>query len=92
MRQNPTEDGRHLDPDEHRDSVDIYDEPEDMDSDSLQLERQNQQYGDDMGGVSEEGEFADGDDDMMDDDLMDKISSSPSIDDGAYTFSIALRR
>jgi hypothetical protein len=36
-------------------------------------------------GGSEEGDLADGegDDDLLDDDMMDKISSSPSIDDGA---------
>ena len=32
----------------------------------------------------EDGDLADGEsDDLLDDDLMDKISSSPSIDDGA---------
>lgn len=32
----------------------------------------------------DEDDMMDGDDDHLDDDLMDKISSSPSIDDGAY--------
>ena len=35
----------------------------------------------------EDGELADGEsDDLLDDDLMDKISSSPSIDDGAHSW------
>jgi hypothetical protein len=52
--------------------VDIYGEPEDME--------------DEMNGTQydhEDGDLADGEsDDLLDDDLMDKISSSPSIDDG----------
>lgn len=40
-------------------------------------------YGHGIGGVSTEGDLADGErDDILEDDMMDKISSSPSIDDG----------
>lgn len=45
------------------------------------------------GGDSEEGEYGDQDaEDDLDDDMMDKISSSPSIDDGKYTLPIWPRR
>lgn len=55
------------------DGIDMYDEPENSD------ERRH-----DLGGASsEDGDLTDGEgDDLLDDDL-DKISSSPSIDDGA---------
>lgn len=54
--------------------VDIYGDQRDMDGDI----DGNAQYD------QEEGDLADGEsDDLLDDDLMDKISSSPSIDDGA---------
>lgn len=40
-----------------------------------------------MGSNAEDGDVADAEgDDSMDDDMMDKISSSPSIDDGRYSF------
>lgn len=86
MSQSPhlSEDRR--DVDNHHDGVDIYDEPEDMTSETGTDDGRNGHYSSSMGGVSaEEGEFADGEgDDILDDDMMDKISSSPSIDDGGY--------
>jgi hypothetical protein len=44
------------------------------------------------GSVAEDGDMADaeGEDGLDEDDLMDKISSSPSIDDGAYSKTSAL--
>jgi hypothetical protein len=45
------------------------------------------QNGGHTGSTAEDAEMADGEgDDGMDDDMMDKISSSPSIDDGGYFF------
>lgn len=63
--------------DEHQNGVDIYDEPDEMGS-------EDGHYGNGAGGASaEEEELVDGEgDDLLDDDMMDKISSSPSIDDG----------
>jgi len=59
--------------DGYGDGIDMYDD-EDPD------ERHH-----DLGGASEDGDLTDGEgDDLMDDDMMDKISSSPSIDDGAF--------
>ncbi|KAJ5091627.1 hypothetical protein NUU61_006497 [Penicillium alfredii] len=56
--------------------VDMYGEPEDMDDD---LEGTQYEH--------EDGDLADGEsDDLLDDDLMDKISSSPSIDDEDIDF------
>lgn len=56
------------------DSVDVYGDSDDVDGDI----GRNGQY-------EEDGDLADGEsDDLLDDDLMDKISSSPSIDDGMY--------
>lgn len=53
--------------------VDIYGDQDDIESDI----EGNAQYD------HEDGDLADGEsDDLLDDDLMDKISSSPSIDDG----------
>ncbi|TQB75778.1 hypothetical protein MPDQ_001742 [Monascus purpureus] len=77
---------RHLDPNGQRNGIEIYEEPDEMDSDSQQLEHHNSQYDGDTTGGSEEGDFVDGDDDLMDDDFMDKISSSPSIDDEDIDF------
>lgn len=86
MSQGPTNGEQYPDQGYHRDGMHIYDEPEDMDSDSLDLEPQQSQYASDMGAISpEDGEFAD-EDDMMDDEFMDKISSSPSIDDEDIDF------
>jgi hypothetical protein len=46
------------------------------------------QNGGNTGSTAEDAEMADAEgDDGMDDDMMDKISSSPSIDDGGYSFS-----
>lgn len=62
------------------DGIDIYDDDDDIEEVD---ELGHHHHKGDSGG-SEEGDLADGEsDDMMDDDLMDKISSSPSIDDGA---------
>lgn len=59
---------------EHRDGGDIYDEPEETDEDI----GRNGEYD-----HEEDGDLADGEsDDLLDDDMMDKLSSSPSIDDG----------
>lgn len=77
---------RHLDPNGQRNGIEVYEEPDEMDSDSQQLEHHNSQYDGDTTGGSEEGDFVDGDDDLMDDDFMDKISSSPSIDDEDIDF------
>lgn len=44
------------------------------------------QNGGHTGSTAEDGDLADAEgDDGMDDDMMDKISSSPSIDDGGYS-------
>lgn len=59
--------------DGYGDGIDMYDDDEDPD----------ERHHDLGGGSSEDGDLTDGEsDDLMDDD-MDKISSSPSIDDGA---------
>lgn len=64
------------------DGIDIYDDDDDDIEERDELGHHHHKG--DSGG-SEEGDLADGEsDDMMDDDLMDKISSSPSIDDGAF--------
>lgn len=42
----------------------------------------NSQNGRQVGSITEDSDMADGEGDDMDDDMMDKISSSPSIDDG----------
>ena len=72
--------GQNLGPHEQHDGIEIYDEPDDMDEKSMQLDPHYSQY------VTEEGDYIEGDDDMIDDDFMDKISSSPSIDDGTFGF------
>lgn len=75
-----------LNVDDH--GVDIYDEPEEMTAETGTNDGQNGQYNNGMG--TEEGELTDGEgDDILDDDLMDKISSSPSIDDGGYPSPVA---
>ncbi|KAL2005478.1 hypothetical protein VTN00DRAFT_2689 [Thermoascus crustaceus] len=72
-----------LNVDDH--GVDIYDEPEEMTAETGTNDGQNGQYSNGMG--TEEGELTDGEgDDILDDDLMDKISSSPSIDDEDIDF------
>ncbi|KAJ9221017.1 hypothetical protein DTO027B5_5792 [Paecilomyces variotii] len=70
--------------DEHQNGVDIYDEPDEMASE----DGGNGNYGNGAGGGSaEEEELVDGEgDDLLDDDMMDKISSSPSIDDEDIDF------
>ncbi|KAL1885358.1 protein phosphatase regulator [Paecilomyces lecythidis] len=67
--------------DGHQNGVDIYDEPDEMGS-------EDGHYGNGAGGGSaEEEELVDGEgDDLLDDDMMDKISSSPSIDDEDIDF------
>lgn len=63
------------DDDDHRygDSIDGYDDHEDMNGEAAHGHLDGSEDGDIDGEV----------DDLLDDDLMDKISSSPSIDDGA---------
>ncbi|KAJ5166917.1 uncharacterized protein N7482_005698 [Penicillium canariense] len=62
---------------EARDGMDMYREPEDTDEEV----GQNGEYD------HEEGDLADGEsDDLLDDDMMDKLSSSPSIDDEDIDF------
>lgn len=56
-------------------------------SDGMDVYGDSEDVEDDIGGNGqydqEDGDLADGEsDDLLDDDLMDKISSSPSIDDG----------
>jgi len=59
--------------DGYGDGIDMYDD-----------EDPDERHHDLGGGSSEDGDLTDGEgDDLMDDDMMDKISSSPSIDDGA---------
>lgn len=62
---------------QHTDVDIIYDESDDLTGDLTGS-------GDaDAGHYGEDGDIGDGEsDDMLDDDMMDKISSSPSIDDG----------
>ncbi|OJJ35300.1 hypothetical protein ASPWEDRAFT_504966 [Aspergillus wentii DTO 134E9] len=62
---------------EYGDRIDIYHDTEDIDGN----------HRSDTGGSSEDGDLADVEgDDLMDDDMMDKISSSPSIDDEDIDF------
>ncbi|KAL1969282.1 hypothetical protein VTN77DRAFT_9474 [Rasamsonia byssochlamydoides] len=70
-----------LDSEDQHHGIDIiYDEPEDMMAD-MAGDSQSGHYS------GEEGDLADGEgDDILDDDLMDKISSSPSIDDEDIDF------
>nr|XP_001392529.2 SH3 domain protein [Aspergillus niger CBS 513.88] len=66
------------------DGIDIYD---DDDDDIEEVDELGHHHHKGDSGGSEEGDLADGEsDDMMDDDLMDKISSSPSIDDEDIDF------
>ena len=59
---------------EYRDGVGVYGESEENEGEMEGAEEYD-------GG---DGDLADGEsDDLLDDDMMDKISSSPSIDDGA---------
>ena len=65
----PSLNGNH----EYRDGADIYGEREETDED---IGREGEYD-------HEDGDLADGEsDDLLDDDMMDKLSSSPSIDDG----------
>ena len=69
--------------DGQEDGIGIYDEPDEMDEKASQLGPQYSQYG----ASAEDGDYMEGDEedeDMMDDEFMDKISSSPSIDDGMF--------
>lgn len=58
----------------YHDGIDIYDEHEDMNGAGSHEHPDG----------SEDDDLADGEVDDLDDDLMDKISSSPSIDDGTW--------
>lgn len=75
MIHGPNLDESHLNTDHYHDGMDIHDDMEVADA-GLNQGR---------GHGSEEGDLADEEsDDLLDDDLMDKISSSPSIDDGKH--------
>jgi hypothetical protein len=76
MIHGPTLDENHLNADNYHDGMDIHD---DMDVADAGFGHHGRGHG------SEEGDLADEEsDDLLDDDLMDKISSSPSIDDGKH--------
>ncbi|KAF5860474.1 hypothetical protein ETB97_001484 [Aspergillus alliaceus] len=78
----PGTEGNHLVADEYGDGIGMYD---DDDDDDLDHELGHSHHA----GGSEDGDLADGegDDDLLDDDdMMDKISSSPSIDDEDIDF------
>ncbi|EAW22672.1 SH3 domain-containing protein [Aspergillus fischeri NRRL 181] len=78
MIHGPNLDESHLDADHYHDGMDIHD---DMDVADAGLGHHGR------GHSSEEGDLADEEsDDLLDDDLMDKISSSPSIDDEDIDF------
>ncbi|KAF7594702.1 hypothetical protein BBP40_008595 [Aspergillus hancockii] len=79
MMNGPGTERNHLDADEYRDGIDMYDDDDDLDDELAHSHH---------AGSSEEGDLADGegDDDLLDDDMMDKISSSPSIDDEDIDF------
>ncbi|KAL5356841.1 hypothetical protein BJX96DRAFT_143474 [Aspergillus floccosus] len=75
----PGANGNHLHAHDYRDGIDMYDDDDDDDADG------------DIGhnhhtGGSEDGDLDGESDDLLDDDLMDKISSSPSIDDEDIDF------
>ncbi|KAA8651922.1 hypothetical protein EYZ11_007524 [Aspergillus tanneri] len=77
----PGPEGQRREADDHPDGIDIYDDDDDDDDDDDLDGELGQHRGD------SEGELADGEsDDLLDDDLMDKISSSPSIDDEDIDF------
>lgn len=72
MIHGPNLDESHLNADRYHDGMDIHD---DMDVADAGLGHHGR----------EEGDLADEEsDDLLDDDLLDKISSSPSIDDGKH--------
>ncbi|GIJ83842.1 hypothetical protein Asppvi_002672 [Aspergillus pseudoviridinutans] len=78
MIHGPNLDESHLNADHYHDGMDIHD---DMDVADAGLGHHRRGHG------SEEGDLADEEsDDLLDDDLMDKISSSPSIDDEDIDF------
>ncbi|RAH48285.1 SH3 domain-containing protein [Aspergillus brunneoviolaceus CBS 621.78] len=69
--------------DNRADGIDIYDDDDDDDDEEIE----DIDHHGDLSGEHEEGDLADGEsDDMLDDDMMDKISSSPSIDDEDIDF------
>ncbi|OJJ49815.1 hypothetical protein ASPZODRAFT_1033532 [Penicilliopsis zonata CBS 506.65] len=71
---------------ERPDGIDIYDEPDELEADTGENDGRDSQY-ENENLTTEEGDLADGEcDDLMDDDMMDKISSSPSIDDEDIDF------
>jgi hypothetical protein len=77
----------HFDPEDHENNIDIvYDGSEDsMAEIGGSHDGQNGHYGHMENGSREEEDMTDGEgDDLSDDDMMDKISSSPSIDDGEF--------
>ncbi|RAK72986.1 SH3 domain-containing protein [Aspergillus fijiensis CBS 313.89] len=69
--------------DNRADGIDIYDDDDDDDDEEIE----DIDHHGDLSGEHEEDDLADGEsDDMLDDDMMDKISSSPSIDDEDIDF------
>ncbi|KAL4890499.1 hypothetical protein BDV59DRAFT_95310 [Aspergillus ambiguus] len=74
----PNANGKHLDADDYRDGIDMYDDDDDDDVDG---DIHNHHVG-----GSDDGDLDGESDDLLDDDLMDKISSSPSIDDEDIDF------
>jgi hypothetical protein len=69
--------------DDHRNGIEIvYDETEDIISDVVSTsDDRSEHYSHHLGAEDPDGET----EDVLDDDMMDKISSSPSIDDGGKT-------
>ncbi|KAF9889675.1 hypothetical protein FE257_006981 [Aspergillus nanangensis] len=77
MLHGPGANGKDMDSDDYHDGIDMYDD-DDVDPDLGHSRRV---------GDLEEDDLADGEsDDLLDDDMMDKISSSPSIDDEDIDF------
>lgn len=87
-----------FDSEDHDENIDIvYDEPDDLMAEvGGSHDGQNGHYGHMENGSREEEDITDGEgDDLLDDDMMDKISSSPSIDDGEFgacRFYVSLRK
>ncbi|GAB1212591.1 hypothetical protein ATERTT37_001730 [Aspergillus terreus] len=74
----PGANGNHLDADDYRDGIDMYDDDDDEENGDIGHNHR--------AGGSEDGDLDGESDDLLDDDLMDKISSSPSIDDEDIDF------
>jgi hypothetical protein len=80
MMHGPNAHGAHLETDGYHDGIDIYD-----DTDDIHVGLGVHRGASDIRGRAEDDDLSDGEgDDLLDDDLLDKISSSPSIDDGRF--------